>query len=69
MIRNEKFDDIALMHDMFQKVPEAFNHLKQHLTNFIINEGNKLINDDKMSHSEFVTKVIELRDKMMHIYN
>lgn len=47
---------------------DAFSLLKQHLTNFIISEGNKLILDDKLSHSEFVTKIIELRDKMMHIY-
>jgi hypothetical protein len=33
-----------------------------------VNEGNKLVADDKLKHDEFVARVIELRDKMMNIY-
>ena len=68
MIRNDKYDEIALMHDMFQKVTDAFNLMKNHLSNYIINEGNKLVQDDKLKYSEFVTQIITLRDKMMNIY-
>jgi len=68
MIRNDKYDEIALMHDMFQKVTDAFNLMKNHLSNYIINEGNKLVQDDKLKYSEFVTQIISLRDKMMNIY-
>ena len=32
MIRNEKYSEISLMHDLFSKVPEAYNHLTKHLT-------------------------------------
>lgn len=43
------------MHELFSKVPESFNQLKNTLCNFIINEGNKLVGDDKLKHEEFVS--------------
>lgn len=67
MIRNEKYQEIALMHELLSKVPEAFITLGKHLGNYIIMEGNKLVQDDKLKHDEFVSKVIELRDKMVNI--
>lgn len=33
-----------------------------------MNEGNKLVGDDKLKNDEFVQKLIELRDKMMAIH-
>jgi cullin 3 len=68
MIRNEKYEEIALMFDLFSKVPEAFNILGKNLAQFIISEGSKLVLDDKLKHDEFVARVIELREKMMNIY-
>jgi hypothetical protein len=56
------------MHSLFSKVPEAFQKLSKHLSGYIINEGNKLVEDDKLKHDEYVAKVIELRDKMFNIY-
>lgn len=69
MIRNEKYSEIALMHDLFSKVPEAYSIMTKHLAQYIINEGNKLVNDESLKHDQFVAKVIDLRDKMMNMYN
>lgn len=43
MIKNEKYDEIALMYDLFSKVPDAFTILSKNLASYIVNEGNKLI--------------------------
>lgn len=68
MIKNEKYDEIALMYDLFSRVTEAFNILGKHLALYIVTEGNKLIQDDKLKHDEFVAQVIALREKMLNIY-
>jgi cullin 3 len=68
MIKNDKIEEIGLMYDMFSKVTEAFGHLKGHLSQFIISEGNKLVLDEKLKQDEFVQKIIELRDKMINIF-
>jgi cullin 3 len=67
MIKNDKTDEICLMYELFSKVVPAFNQLKQHMQTFIITEGNKLVNDDKLKHDEYVTKIIDLREKMLNI--
>lgn len=56
------------MYEMFSKVTESFNHLKGHLSQFIISEGNKLVQDEKLKQDEFVQKLIELRDKTVYIF-
>jgi hypothetical protein len=43
MIRNEKYDEIALMYELFSKVPDAFSALTKHLSAFIVSEGTKLM--------------------------
>ena len=68
MIKNDRYDEIALMHELFAKVPNAFAMLKNQLSQFVVNEGNVLVNDDKLKSDEFVSRVISLRDKMMIIY-
>lgn len=69
MIRYDKHDEISLMYDMFSKVTDAFSLLKTSLSQFIVNEGNKLVQDEKLKQDEFVTKLIELRDKMVSFYH
>ena len=68
MIKNEKYEEIALMHDLFSRVQEAFNYLAKNLAQYIVTEGNKLVQDEKLKHDEFVAQVIDLRDKMLNIY-
>ena len=68
MIKNEKYEEISLMHELFSKVPESFQALSKHLSNYIIAEGQKLIQDDKLKPDEFVANVISLREKMFNIH-
>ena len=67
MIRNDKFEEIYLMYELFSKVTPAFNQLKIHLSNFIVNEGNKLVADNNLKPDEFVSKIIMLRSKILDI--
>jgi cullin 3 len=69
MIRNEKYEEIHLMYELFQRVPEAFGALSKHLSGYIVGEGQKLITDEKMRPDEFVSNVIALREKMMNIHS
>lgn len=68
IIKNDKHEEMLLMYDMFSRVTDSFGHLKVHLLNFIINEGNKLVQDEKLKQDEFVQKLIELRDKIVSFY-
>jgi hypothetical protein len=54
MTKYDKFDDLGLMYDMFKRVDYAFVLLKQHIKQYIIDEGNKLVKDDKLKNEEFV---------------
>lgn len=65
MIKNEKYDEIRLMHELFSKVPEAYNVLKQALHSYIFAEGSKLVNDDLLKHDQFVGQIISLRERML----
>jgi cullin 3 len=46
MIKNEKYNEIQLMHDLFSKVPDAYTLLTKNLAQYIVNEGNKLVADE-----------------------
>lgn len=50
MIKNEKYHEIALMHELFSKVPDALSVLTKNLAQFIVNEGNKLVKDESLKH-------------------
>jgi hypothetical protein len=60
MIKNDKFEEINLMYELFSKDKSkpAFNQLKLHLSNFIITEGNKLVADNNLKPDELVSKII-----------
>ena len=69
MIRNNKFDEISLMHYMFSRVPESFTLLSQQLSAYITATGSKLVQDDQIKTEEFVTQIVLLRRKVIDIYN
>jgi cullin 3 len=69
MIKNEKYEEIHLMYELFQRVADAFSLLSKQLSTYIVSEGQKLIADDKMKPDEFVSNVIALREKMMNIHS
>ena len=39
MIKNEKYDELGLMYELFSKVSDAFQTLTKHLSAYIVNEG------------------------------
>lgn len=54
MILNNKIDDLGMLYNMFSKRAESFELLRKHLTEHIVEEGNKLVRNDKLAEVEFV---------------
>jgi CO/xanthine dehydrogenase FAD-binding subunit len=55
------------MYELFSKVPEAFATLSKHLAAYVVAEGDKLVQDAQLKHDEFVSHLIQLREKMINI--
>ena len=68
MIRNNNMDELALVYNMFSRRPASFDLLRKHLAEFIVNEGNKLVNEE-VKNEEFVTKMIDLRERVSSVQN
>lgn len=58
MIRNNKITDIALLYTIFSRRPKSFELLKRSLSDYIVMEGFKLVQDEKLKIEEFVVKLI-----------
>ena len=58
MIRNNKITDIALLYTIFSRRPKSFELLKRSLRDYIVMEGFKLVQDEKLKIEEFVVKLI-----------
>ena len=63
MIRNNSMDELSMVYNMFQRRPASFELLRKHLSEFIITEGNKLV-EEEVKNDEFVTKIIDLRERV-----
>lgn len=68
MIKNDKYEEIALMFELFSKVPEALAALSKNISTFINQEGQKLMSDKQLKPDEFVSQIINLREKMLNIH-
>jgi len=66
MIRNNNIDELRLIYNMFLRRPASFELLRKHLADFIVNEGNKLVNEE-IKNDEFVVKLIDLRERVCGI--
>ena len=66
MIRNNNMNELALVYNMSQRRPASFELLRKHLAEFIISEGNKLVNEE-VKNDELVIKLIDLRDRVSGI--
>lgn len=58
LINHEKYEDIALLYDLFKRVPKSFELLRQQLQEFIIKQGTALITDEKLANEDLVQKLI-----------
>ncbi len=68
MIRNNKITDITLLYTIFSRRPNSFELLKRSLSDYIVLEGFKLVQDDKLKIEEFIVKLISLRESIYEIY-
>jgi len=46
MIRNNQIANLSLLYNMFTRRDESFEKLRKCLSEFIIEEGNKLVRDE-----------------------
>ena len=60
MIRNGKMEELGLVYNMMQRRPESFELLRKYLSEFIINEGSKIVGEE-VKDDQLVIKLIELR--------
>lgn len=68
MIRNNNIDELGIVYNMFQRRPASFELLRKHIAEFIVTEGNKLVNEE-LKNDELVTKLIDLRERVSGIQN
>ena len=66
MIRNNNIEELGLVYNMFSRRPASFELLRKHLAEFIINEGNKLVQEE-VKNDLLVGKLIDLRERVSGI--
>ena len=66
MIRNNNIAELGLVYSMFHRRAASFELLRKYLAEFIINEGNKMVNEE-VKHEELVVKLIDLRERVSSI--
>ena len=66
MIRNNNMDELAMVYNMFSRRPQSFELLRKHIAEFIVNEGNKLVQEE-VKNDQLVSKLIELRERVSGI--
>jgi len=68
MIRNNSMTELALVYNMFARRLASFELLRKHLSEFIINEGSKLVAEE-VKNDDLVVKLIDLRERVSGIQN
>ena len=68
MLKEDKFGEIKLMYSLFRRVPVALNELKTELKNYIVGEGQKLIQSESITNEQLVKNIIEFRDKILELH-
>ena len=58
MIKNDKINDLQLLYSMFSLTPTAFTHLRKKFSEYIIEEGKKLVNNENLKNEDLVIKLI-----------
>lgn len=60
MIRNNKIKEMQVLYNMFTRRNDSFKILRDNISGYIIAEGSKLVNDDKLKNEDLVQKLITL---------
>mmetsp|Transcript_3695 Transcript_3695/g.4695 ORF Transcript_3695/g.4695 Transcript_3695/m.4695 type:complete len:106 (+) Transcript_3695:785-1102(+) len=53
---------------MFSITPSAFMYLRNHFSEYIVDEGKKLVEDEKLKNEDLCCKLIDLRSRIIDIY-
>lgn len=67
MIRNNQLSNLSLLFGMFIRREDSFEKLRKCLSEFIVEEGNKLVRDEQIKNEDFVSQLISLRDRIVEI--
>jgi len=68
MIRNNKIDELALLYNMFSRRDASFELLRNHIRDYIADEGGKLVTDEKLKNEDLVVRLIELRERINELH-
>ena len=68
MIRNNKIDELALLYNMFSRRDASFELLRNHIRDYIADEGGKLVTDEKLKNEDLVVRLIELRERVNELH-
>ena len=68
MIRDSKIEELALLYNMFSRRDASFELLRNHIRDYIADEGSKLVNDEKLKNEDLVVRLIELRERINDLH-
>ena len=68
MIRNGRTEELVLVYKMFSRREASFELLRNHIRDYIANEGSKLVQDDKLKNEELVVRLIDLREAINDLH-
>lgn len=67
MIRNNQIKDLLLLYGMFTRRTNSFELLRRYLSQYIVDEGQKIILDERLKNEELVIRLIELNQRIKGI--
>lgn len=68
MIRNNRIQDLSLLFSLLQRRARSFDLLRKKLSEFILEEGGKLINDEQLKIEDFIVQLMKLRETIFKIF-
>ncbi len=54
MIKNNRMHDLQLLYSLFIRRPRSFELLRKRLSDFIVEEGHRLVQDEQLKIEDFV---------------
>jgi hypothetical protein len=58
MIKNNRMQDLQLLYSLFIRRPRSFELLRKRLSDFIVEEGTRLVQDEQLKIEDFVVQLI-----------
>lgn len=69
MIRNSRMQDLTLVFQMMQRRPGSMDLMRKKLSEFILEEGGKLMTDEQLRIEDFIIKLMSLRESIYNIFS